>query len=158
MGLRKCPKCEINYIRDDQELCEVCSRKHKLREHDEEESDVVLCAECGERPAMKGKELCKRCYAERTMGERPAKKAASDGRDFDNDDADNEESDDDVSFSDDEIDDEIDDDIDDDMDDDVDDDEIDPPGMMEEEDAEFVEEKVNYVINDNYTGSIYTDD
>ncbi len=27
MGLRKCPRCELNYIRDDEKLCDVCSRK-----------------------------------------------------------------------------------------------------------------------------------
>ena len=147
MGLRKCPKCEINYIRDDQELCEVCSRKHKLREHDEEENDVVLCAECGERPAMKGKELCKRCYAERTMGERAAKKAVSNDKNFDDDEIN--EDDDEAAFIDDETDDEIDDDL---------DDEIDGPDMLDDEESEFDEEKVNYVLSDNYNNSIYPDD
>ena len=29
MGLRKCPRCELNYIRDDEQLCNVCKRHMK---------------------------------------------------------------------------------------------------------------------------------
>ena len=144
MSLRKCPKCEVNYIRDDQQFCEVCSRKHKLRERDEEENDVVLCSECGEHPAMKGKDLCKYCYAEKTRLEKALKESASDEDNFDDDEIDDEESDDDISFNDDEMDDEI-------------DDEIDEPDMLTEEDTEYDEEKVNYVLNDDYNSNIYPD-
>lgn len=62
MGLKKCPKCELNYIRDDQKLCEVCGRKHKIS--DDEEQEALMCIECGEHPAMKGKELCTYCFKE----------------------------------------------------------------------------------------------
>ena len=61
MGLKKCPKCELNYIRDDQKFCDVCGRKHKTPEEEQEE---LMCIECGEHPAMKGKELCAYCYKE----------------------------------------------------------------------------------------------
>ena len=53
MGYKKCPRCELNYIRDDQQLCDVCSRKRKASDDDNE---VLMCIECGENPAMKGKE------------------------------------------------------------------------------------------------------
>lgn len=59
MGYKKCPRCELNYIRDDQQLCDVCSRKRKASDDDNE---VLMCIECGENPAMKGKELCAACY------------------------------------------------------------------------------------------------
>lgn len=72
MGYRKCPKCELNYIKDEQKLCDVCSRKYK--DSDEEESqEIELCAECGENPALKGKELCSACYKESLRQERFAK-------------------------------------------------------------------------------------
>lgn len=61
MGLRKCPKCELNYIRYDQQLCDVCSRKRRVHNDD---GDELLCIECGEHPAMKGKEICSYCYKE----------------------------------------------------------------------------------------------
>ena len=62
MGYRKCPKCELNYIKDDQKLCDVCSRKYKPSE--EESQEIEMCSECGENPALKGKELCAACYKE----------------------------------------------------------------------------------------------
>lgn len=72
MGYRKCPKCELNYIKDDQKLCDICSRKFK--DSDEEESqEVEMCSECGEHPALKGKELCSACYKETIRQERYAK-------------------------------------------------------------------------------------
>lgn len=61
MGLRKCPKCELNYIREDQQLCDVCSRKRKIQSDDNEE---ILCVECGEHPAMRGKDVCAYCFKE----------------------------------------------------------------------------------------------
>ncbi|MBQ2110669.1 MAG: hypothetical protein II191_02860 [Clostridia bacterium] len=63
MGYRKCPKCELNYIRDDQQLCDICSRKYKSFDEDETQ-EVIMCSECGENPAMKGKDLCAECYKE----------------------------------------------------------------------------------------------
>ena len=67
MGYKKCPRCELNYIRDDQQLCDVCSRKRKASDDDNE---VLMCIECGENPAMKGKELCAACYKESLRQER----------------------------------------------------------------------------------------
>ena len=61
MGLKKCPRCELNYIRDDEKLCNVCRRSAKHEELDDEES---ICIECGEHPALKGKDLCAECYKE----------------------------------------------------------------------------------------------
>ena len=55
MGLRKCPRCELNYIRDDEQLCNVCKRHMK---GEAETDDVVtICTECGENPAVRGSEL-----------------------------------------------------------------------------------------------------
>lgn len=62
MGLRKCPKCELNYIKDDEQVCYVCRRYMK----GEAESDdgVVMCSECGENPAVRGGDLCAICLRE----------------------------------------------------------------------------------------------
>ncbi len=62
MGLRKCPRCELNYIRDDEKYCNVCKRYMK-GEHDAEDG-VSICVECGENPAVKGSELCAICLRE----------------------------------------------------------------------------------------------
>lgn len=62
MALKKCPRCGLNYIREDQKLCDVCSRKR--RPGDDDDAEEILCIECGEHPVIKGKELCSYCYKE----------------------------------------------------------------------------------------------
>lgn len=71
MAMRKCPRCELNYIREDERYCNVCMRELKRaqsrsRHGDEEpdEDEVVLCAECGESPAVHGNDLCMACLKE----------------------------------------------------------------------------------------------
>ena len=63
MGLKKCPKCELNYIRDDEQYCDVCRRSMKGRDSDPDEG-VSICVECGENPAVRGSELCAICLRE----------------------------------------------------------------------------------------------
>ena len=72
MALHKCPKCELNYIREGEDFCEVCKREMKRAQahirHSEEESyqdEVILCSECGEAPAVRGGELCIACLKEK---------------------------------------------------------------------------------------------
>ena len=62
MGFKKCPKCELNYIRDDEQFCNVCKRGMK-GEPDVDDS-VAICTECGENPAVRGSELCAVCLRE----------------------------------------------------------------------------------------------
>ena len=61
MGFKKCPKCELNYIRDDEKLCNVCQRSSR---HEPEPEEDLMCIECGEHPALKGRDLCAYCYKE----------------------------------------------------------------------------------------------
>ncbi len=62
MALKKCPRCELNYILDGGELCSVCRREVR-GEHIEEEP-VEMCSECGENPAVPGSEYCAQCLKE----------------------------------------------------------------------------------------------
>ena len=71
MALHKCPKCELNYIRDGEDYCEVCKRELKRAQarghHGDEESEedeIIMCTECGEAPAVRGGELCAACLRE----------------------------------------------------------------------------------------------
>jgi len=73
MGLRKCPRCELNYIRDDEQLCNVCRRSIK-GEPDVEDTPAV-CTECGENPAVPGSELCAICLREVRRQENLEKRA-----------------------------------------------------------------------------------
>ena len=62
MFLRKCPKCEINYITENETVCSVCRREAS---GDAEQYDMIeLCSECGENPVVPGKELCAECLKE----------------------------------------------------------------------------------------------
>ena len=63
MAFRKCPRCELNYILDDQPLCTVCRAEVR---GESEPSEIVeeLCSECGEHPALPGSEYCLACLKE----------------------------------------------------------------------------------------------
>lgn len=64
MALRKCPKCELNYIRDDQSCCDICARAAKRVLAKEKKTGAPkLCTECGEEPAVRNG-LCAECYKE----------------------------------------------------------------------------------------------
>jgi len=70
MALHKCPKCELNYIREEDVYCEVCKREMKRAlargaRTEEREDEIILCSECGEKPAARGGELCLACLKEK---------------------------------------------------------------------------------------------
>ena len=61
MGFIKCPRCELNYIREEEQYCSVCKREMKGEAHDD---PFELCSICNENPAMPGKDVCLMCYKE----------------------------------------------------------------------------------------------
>lgn len=64
--LRKCPICELNYLRGDETMCRVCAaeRSKKRAFEAKEEDEIILCSECGEKPALPGHDLCEDCLKE----------------------------------------------------------------------------------------------
>ena len=46
----KCPRCELNYILEDEELCPVCKAEMKLSGGADEllDEDLELCPVCGQ--------------------------------------------------------------------------------------------------------------
>lgn len=62
MSLIKCPRCELNYMNDNEEMCSVCRRE--VRGESEQFEMIELCSECGENPAVPGYELCASCLKE----------------------------------------------------------------------------------------------
>lgn len=61
MALVKCPRCELNYMDETQKCCGVCRRGTR------DEPDPVeygICPACGERPVLRGRELCIVCQKE----------------------------------------------------------------------------------------------
>jgi hypothetical protein len=65
MALKKCSRCELNYVKDDQKYCGVCQREISGRVVEEMEP----CIECGERPAVTAGELCVVCLREKKKQE-----------------------------------------------------------------------------------------
>ncbi len=63
MALRKCPICELNYLRGNETMCRVCAAERSRRNVVESE-EPVLCSECGENPAVPGRDLCEDCLRE----------------------------------------------------------------------------------------------
>ncbi len=61
MGYVKCPRCELNYMKDTDKYCDVCKRELLGSAADEE---VELCSICGESPALPGKDVCLFCLRE----------------------------------------------------------------------------------------------
>ena len=63
MGFIKCPRCELNYIKEEEQYCSVCKREMKGEAH---EDLFELCSICNENPVMPGKDVCLMCYKEMT--------------------------------------------------------------------------------------------
>ena len=61
MGFIKCPRCELNYIREEELYCPVCKREMKGEALDD---PFELCSICNENPVMPGKDVCYMCYKE----------------------------------------------------------------------------------------------
>lgn len=64
MGFIKCPRCELNYIKEEEQYCSVCKREMKGEAHDD---PFELCSICNENPVMPGKDVCLMCYKEMTQ-------------------------------------------------------------------------------------------
>ncbi len=62
MALKKCPRCELNYILDEGALCTVC--REEVRGNRSGEDVAVLCSVCGEYPVKPGEDMCKACLQE----------------------------------------------------------------------------------------------
>ena len=64
MGFIKCPRCELNYIKEEEQYCPVCKREMKGEVH---EDPFELCSICNENLVMPGKDVCMVCYKEMTQ-------------------------------------------------------------------------------------------
>lgn len=61
MAMVKCPRCELNYINEDEGFCKICKREMKGEKHQE---DIEICTVCNEAPALPGKDICLFCLKE----------------------------------------------------------------------------------------------
>lgn len=65
MKLVKCPRCELNYITEEERYCKVCLREMK---GDAPREEMELCSVCNEAPALPGKDVCLFCLKEMNAG------------------------------------------------------------------------------------------
>lgn len=65
MKLVKCPRCELNYITEEERYCKVCLREMK---GDAPREEIELCSVCNESPALPGKDVCLFCLKEMNAG------------------------------------------------------------------------------------------
>ena len=61
MAFIRCPRCELNFMREDEQLCSVCRRE---LQGDLQEDTYELCSICGENPVMPGRDVCYACHKE----------------------------------------------------------------------------------------------
>lgn len=61
MKLVKCPRCELNYITENEKYCKVCLREMK---GESPKDEVELCSVCNEAPALPGRDVCLFCLKE----------------------------------------------------------------------------------------------
>ena len=61
---KKCPRCELNYIEEDKDYCDVClaemqgaKLKFAKKEEDEESEKTELCPVCGENYMRPGEKM-----------------------------------------------------------------------------------------------------
>ncbi|MFZ5975474.1 MAG: hypothetical protein ACOYU3_08715 [Bacillota bacterium] len=67
MALIKCPRCELNYIKEGENFCNVCKRE--LRREADVEVQPDICTECNEAPVVPGEDLCILCLREKKRQE-----------------------------------------------------------------------------------------
>lgn len=65
MKLVKCPRCDLNYIQENEKLCKVCQREMKGEQASEE---MELCSVCNAAPALPGHDVCLGCLKEMNAG------------------------------------------------------------------------------------------
>jgi len=63
---KKCPRCELNYILVDEELCGVCKTELKLAPS-ESEDDLELCTLCGKNLITVDQVMCEECARKRNL-------------------------------------------------------------------------------------------
>ena len=65
MKLVKCPRCELNYITENEKYCKVCLREMK---GEAPKDEVELCSVCNEAPALPGRDVGLFCLKEMNGG------------------------------------------------------------------------------------------
>lgn len=62
--MNKCPRCELNYKKDDEQYCAICT-KEIMGKEDTNEFDV--CVLCGSPNVVDGENICESCMNKRAL-------------------------------------------------------------------------------------------
>lgn len=80
-GYKKCTRCELNWIKEDEDLCDVCKAELKiggisLIEDDEAEEigEELICPVCKINPIEEGEDMCAACREEILAKAKPEEK------------------------------------------------------------------------------------
>lgn len=60
----KCPRCDINYILESEEFCEICKEELRGESHEEIIEDIeedIICPKCGLHFLSEGETICETC-------------------------------------------------------------------------------------------------
>ena len=64
---KKCPRCELNYIKEEEDYCQVCKAEMKLAPDDSFSDDMELCPVCGQNFVTVDQVMCDECAKKRTL-------------------------------------------------------------------------------------------
>ena len=74
-----CPRCELNYMQEGEEYCDVCKAELKLGpqlifavDDEEENSDEKLCPYCKRTYIAEDEDMCEQCREERKYADAPS--------------------------------------------------------------------------------------
>lgn len=59
MRVIKCPRCEVNFIKEEDGFCAIC--KKEMKGEMPKEEPIEICMECGEHPCLPGQDFCVEC-------------------------------------------------------------------------------------------------
>ena len=97
----KCPRCDLNYMLEGEEYCDVCKAELKKApplvfavDEDEEENETLeLCPRCHRNYVKAGETLCEECLKESERDEEPEDEDDDSWKEYLDDDAPEEEED-----------------------------------------------------------------
>ena len=64
---KKCPRCELNYIKVEEEYCPVCMAEMKLVPDDSISDDMEICSVCGQNFVSVDQVMCDECAKKRSL-------------------------------------------------------------------------------------------
>ena len=64
---KKCPRCELNYIKVEEDYCPICKAEMKLTNDDSYSDDMELCPVCGTNFVSVDQVMCDECAKKRSL-------------------------------------------------------------------------------------------